>query len=130
MVKEHHHILVTMMAVADLAVTGLVWLGCFYVRFDSGWLPYQEASAPGLEYASGTIIVSLLLTLLIFGYMGMYQPRRIQTLGAEFLDIVRACAIVWVSEVAITYFMHHPGRVSIKLQVMFLVAWPAAMILY
>jgi Undecaprenyl-phosphate glucose phosphotransferase len=119
-----------MMAVADLAVTALVWLGCFWLRFDSGWFSYQEPLPPRLlEYASGTIIVSLLLTLLIFGQMGMYQPRRIQTLGAEFLDVVRACVIVWVMEVAITYFMRH-DRVSIKLQAMFLVAWPAAMILY
>jgi Undecaprenyl-phosphate glucose phosphotransferase len=130
MVKEHHQILVTMMAVADLAVTALVWLGCFYMRFDSGWFQMQESSPPGLQYASGTIVVSLLLTLLIFGYLGMYQPRRIQPLAGEFLDVVRACVIVWVLEVATTYFMHHPGRVSIKLQVMFLIAWPSVMVLY
>jgi Undecaprenyl-phosphate glucose phosphotransferase len=129
MVKEHNHILVTMMAVADLAVTAAVWLGCFYLRFDSGWFPYHEASPPDLQYASGTIIVSLLLTLLIFGYMGMYQPRRIESLGSEFLDVIRACVIVWVLEVATTYFMHH-NRLSIMLQVMFLVAWPAVMSLY
>jgi len=67
--------------------------------------------------------------VLAFGRFGMYQPRRMQSIALECFDIVRACVLVWIIEVALSYYLRSTF-VSRKLQFMFLVAWPLALIFY
>ncbi len=57
----------------------------------------------------------------------MYRPHRLQHLPATMFEIIRACIIVWGIEVFISYFSQG-APVSRKLQVIFLVVWPAMMI--
>ncbi len=128
MVKEHAQVVLLVMFILDLAVTAAVWTGCYYVRFHSGWLSV-EGPAPSLREIADVLVITLLLAALFFGRMGMYRPRRTQSLAGEFFDIVRACLAVWVAEVLVSHFLHTP-RVSIKLQVLFLACWPTALIAY
>ncbi len=117
------------MGLLDLAVTVAAWFVSLYLRFHSGWFPFAENAPPGMGYAYSTLAVTMLLTMLIFGWMGLYRPRRIQSLGSECWDIVRACALAWVLEVVISHFLHKP-RVSILLQATFAAVWPAMLFAY
>ena len=123
MVKQHSQIVVLIMGVLDLTVTAAVWLGCFYVR------AYGDPRLPPLAKVADVLVTTLLLTLLLFGRMGMYRPRRAQSMTTEFLDILRACVVTWTAAVLASHFLHNP-RVSLKLQVLFLATWPVALILY
>lgn len=126
MVKEHNQFFVFLMGLTDLVVTASAWLLCFYVRFYSQWFEYQEAQPPSLEYIYDVIAVTLLLTLLIFSRLGMYKPHRLQSLAATMFEIIRACIIVWGLEVILSH-LSQSAPVSRKLQVMFLIFWPAMM---
>ncbi|RPI61092.1 MAG: hypothetical protein EHM48_06190, partial [Planctomycetaceae bacterium] len=95
MIKEHSKVVVLLMGAMDLAVTAGAWMLCYWVRFHSGYFPFEEADAPGLEYIADILVISLLLMLLIFARIGLYQPRRAQFIGREVLDILKACIIVW-----------------------------------
>jgi len=129
MVKEHNQIVVFVMGLLDLTVTVAAWLLCFYVRFHSGLLPYKETEPPGLSYIDDAVVITLLLTLLVFTRMGMYRPRRAQSMRREVFEVIRACLIVWGAEVVIVHFLH-TTRISLMLQSMFLLAWPSLLIAY
>jgi len=126
-VKEHTQIVVVLMGILDLAVTAAAWPVCYYLRFKTGWFslsgPYPELGE--LKYV---IAVCLLLTMLIFGRLGMYAPRRRRTVGSEFLDIIRSCVLVWAVLLAIIYFLRGRQIISRKLLGMYLVAWPTMLI--
>ncbi len=129
MVKEHNQFVVFCMGVLDLAVTVGAWLLCFWIRFHSGWFTFVEDPSPGLSYIADVVIISLLLTTLLFQRLGMYRVRRVQSIAAEFWDILRACVAVWVAVVVIGHFLHS-APTSRKLIGMFLVIWPLMMIAY
>ncbi|HUT58426.1 MAG TPA: undecaprenyl-phosphate glucose phosphotransferase [Phycisphaerae bacterium] len=129
MVKEHNQLVVAVMAALDLAVTAGTWVLCYHLRFHWGLLAYLETSPPPMSYVFPVLVVTVLLTLLVFVLTGMYRTRRIDLPAAESWEVLKACAIVWALEVVISYFMYTP-RMSGKLQAMFLVVWPVAMIAY
>ncbi len=127
MIKEHSQIIVLSMRILDLAVTVLVWVGCFLLRFHTGWFSMVESYPPQLSYVADVIVISLLLVLLLFGRMGMYRPRRMQSLAVEFWDTIKACVLVWVILIIVGHFLRS-APVSRKLMGMFLIVWPAALI--
>lgn len=132
MVKEHSQLVMLLMGVLDLAVTAGAWTASYYLRFRCGLLPVKDAVLPSLAYIHNVMVTTLLLTLLVFGWMGVYRPRRVQTFGAEFWDIIKACSLVWILEVVISHFVHTPPppRVSLILQAVFLVVWPTMIVAY
>jgi Undecaprenyl-phosphate glucose phosphotransferase len=129
MLKEHSQLFVALMGLLDLAVTCAAWGACYVVRFHTGWFAYVEPAPPPIAAIADVIVITLLLVLLVFARLGMYQPRRLQSLPVELFDILRACVVVWVVQVVISHFLHS-APVSRKLQGMFLVVWPAMLIAY
>jgi Undecaprenyl-phosphate glucose phosphotransferase len=128
MIKERSQAIVLLTGIADLAVTVAAWLVAWWVRFHSGWMSYRGV-APSLGNLADVIVVTLLLTLLVFGRMGIYQPRRGQPMWLETLDLLKACAIVWAGEVFISHFLHSP-RLSVKMQGLMLVTWAGMLVSY
>lgn len=129
MIKEHSQFFVALMGVADLLVTAAAWILCYFVRFHSGWFTVKDAVAPGLEAVGDVLAITLLLSLLIFSKAGLYQSRRLQPLGAEVLDVLRACAVIWLGAIVISNFLHS-APVSRKLMGLFMVVWPVMMVAY
>ena len=129
MVKEHSQLVVVVMAVLDLAVTAAAWVLCYYLRFHTNLVSYVELRPPPLGYVLPAMVVTLVLAVLVFGQMGLYRPRRIDTLAAEFRQILQACVLVWLLEVVISYFTQKP-RLSAVLQTMYLAVWPLLLMTY
>jgi Undecaprenyl-phosphate glucose phosphotransferase len=129
MVKEHSHIVVVLAGLLDLVVTAGAWLLCFYVRFYSGWLAFIEPVPPKLTYIADVIVICLLLVMLVFSRMGLYRPRRITGFTFEFFDLLRACLVVWVVLLGISYFLRS-SPISRQLMGMFPVVWLAVMTIY
>lgn len=129
MVKEHNQLFMYLMTVLDLAVTASAWLISFYLRFHTNLFRHEAKVRDPAVYISQVTVVSLLLTLLVFSKMGMYRPRRIQSLAAEVWDIIKACAAVGLLEVAASYYLYEP-RLSVLMQTQFLVLWPLLLIGY
>lgn len=127
MIKEHSQIIVLTMGVLDLAVTGGIWVLCLTAYVQTGW--FAPLVAPTLRTSAHAIVVTLLLTVLVFSRMGLYRPRRTHSRLAEALDLVRACAVVWLLVAVAGHLLPEP-RTPLGLQLMFLGAWPAAMIAY
>jgi len=127
MIKEHSQLVVAAVGATDLAVTAGAWIGSYYLRFHSGLLPHS--GIPPLADLTHATVLTLLLTIIVFGRLGLYRPRRMQPLWMEIFEILRACAVVWVLEVMLSYFLYKP-RLSILLQGTFLAVWPTLLIVY
>ncbi len=132
MVKEHSQFGVALMGIIDLAVTAGAWIVSFHLRFHWGLLPVYHNPPQHLAYLDSTLVLTLLLALLVFSWLGMYRPRRMQTFGAELWDILRACALVWLVEVALSHFLYRPPapRISIGLQLVYLGVWPLLLVVW
>lgn len=128
MIKEHSQVVVVLTGLLDLAVTVLAWLLTYWIRFPSGWMRYH-GPMPTLWSLVDVIVITLLLTLLVFGRMGIYRPRRLQPLWVEAFDLLKACALVWAAEVFVGHFLHSP-RISVKMQLVLLVVWPTMLVAY
>jgi putative colanic acid biosynthesis UDP-glucose lipid carrier transferase len=128
MIKEHTQAVVLLTGIADLVITVAAWVLAWWIRFHSGWVDYH-GEIPSLVSIADVIVITLLLTLLVFGRMGIYQPRRGQPLWLETLDLLKACAIVWAGEVFMGHFLHYP-RLSVKMQGLLLVIWPMMLITF
>lgn len=130
MIKEHNQLVTLVVGVLDLAVTAGAWVLSYYIRFHTNLLPPPSGPAPPLEvYLANSLLVTLLLTLLVFGWLGLYRARRVQPFGVEVWDLLRACGLVWALGVVAGHFLVQP-RISIAMQGVFLLAWPTLMIAY
>lgn len=126
MFRKYHQLFLLAMRGADLTITAGVWLGCFYLRFHTGWFSVK-GGIPAVEHITDILVISLLLTMILFDWMGLYRPRRTQGLAREAMDIAKAVLAVWLIEVVIAHFLHS-SPISRKLQGMVLIAWPTAII--
>jgi len=122
MIRQHSQLIQTGMRVMDLMVTVLAWAVCYAVLYTAPGLAAPSGARPSFRAVADVAVISLLLELLLFGRMGMYQPRRLQSLAAEFWDIVKACGVVWGLVVISNHFIH-TAPVSRRLLGMFLVVW-------
>jgi exopolysaccharide biosynthesis polyprenyl glycosylphosphotransferase len=127
MVKEHNQVVVALMGVLDLAITAGAWVFCYFVRFDTGWFPAEVI--PPLRQFLDVIFISLLLTWVVFSRQGLYLPWRVRSLRAEAFDVIRACVIVWLILLGVSYFLHS-AFVSRRLLGMLLIVWPAMLVGY
>ncbi|MFP4355741.1 MAG: undecaprenyl-phosphate glucose phosphotransferase [Phycisphaerae bacterium] len=128
MFRKHQQLFQLAHRLVDLAITAGVWIVCFYIRFHSGWMA-AEGPIPQLELISDILIISLLLTAIVFDWMGLYRPRRTQGILREVFDVAKAAVLVWVVEVVFAHFLHS-NPVSRRLQGMILIAWPTTLIVY
>ena len=128
MFRKHQQLFQLAHRLVDLAITAGVWIVCFHIRFHSGWMAV-EGQTPQLELISDILIISLLLTAIVFDWMGLYRPRRTQGILREVFDVAKAAMLVWLAEVVVAHFLHS-NPVSRKLQGMILIAWPTTLIVY
>jgi Undecaprenyl-phosphate glucose phosphotransferase len=128
MLREHSNVIVGLMRLTDLVVTLAVWLGCFYVRFYTGWFQIR-GDVPTLSYLTDILIINVLLVLLVFQWAGLYLPRRVQPVSKEMADLLKAAVIVWILEVTIGHFLRS-SPFSRRLQGMILVVWPTTLVVY
>jgi len=93
----------TLMMVADLCLVASAWMGAYALRFHSGWpVPLGVPPLEGYLLALGAIVP------LWWGLMrsrGLYEPKRLDSLMGEALDVIRVSALAIVMLVALSFFV-------------------------
>jgi Undecaprenyl-phosphate glucose phosphotransferase len=101
--RRHHEIFRTVLLATDLILVAASWLAAYVVRFHAG-IPAPLGVPPIEPY-----LVALAFILPSWGWVfrgrGLYAPRRIDSLFAEFGAVVAAGTTVVVMLVAATFFV-------------------------
>jgi len=110
MLKQHSHLMVTVLIVADACAVAVAWLASYWVRF--ALLPAEKGTPDLGDKFLPLLPLVVLSHLLIFYRSGLYRPRRESTVGSETLDIVKAFVAAVVVVVLIDYAMPESNKIS------------------
>ena len=123
MVKQRNMLMQVLLRLSDLGVVAVAWVlaygvnvvGSHPVSFEPAFL-WRNL----LPWAS----LSLVLAVLVYQRMGLYEPQRMRNLANEAFRLIEAAVVVWMITYVIAGFSTS-GHVSRRLMVVFLASWIA-----
>jgi Undecaprenyl-phosphate glucose phosphotransferase len=95
MVKQHNQLMISLLVLGDLVSAALAWIAAYYLRAAAGPLGLTEHAIPPTSDFTAPFLMSLLVTLLVFTRLNLYQPKRVKNLYSEAFEIVQAVVITW-----------------------------------
>ena len=105
MLKRYGQLMVTLLLLSDVLVAGLAWALAYEVRHLCGAFGLAAAPAPGFSEYLPLLALSMVLTPLIYGRFGLYQPQRTKALFGEDYNVARAVVTTWVLTYIIISFL-------------------------
>ena len=84
MIRRTSQTITAWFVVWDLALTALAWLGSYWLRFDSGLIPFDPEIQPRLCCSTRhSLPLILLLALVSYRMAGMYEVHRLRRFREE-----------------------------------------------
>ena len=93
--------------VADVAVAALAWLGAYWLRFSSGFLP-PNGEPPPFYWCWRQVPFLLLVSFAAFRIAGMYQIGRLRRFREEVVAVARGTGLMALFTLALLFFQHDP----------------------
>jgi Undecaprenyl-phosphate glucose phosphotransferase len=104
MLKRYHHIVGGVFRVVDACVIGGVWLASYWIRFYVPIIEVKKGFPPFQKYAALTPLV-VILWMMIFASMRVYQSRRMLRRTHEVHLILKAHGTSLLLFIALTYLV-------------------------
>ena len=105
MIKRRSQVLSVWFLVADLLLTGLAWVGAWYLRFESGWIPLTGAPIDFSHYWENLPLV-LLLAAGSYHFTGQYAVDRLRRLREEVVCVAKGTTLLALLVLAATFLRH------------------------
>jgi len=122
MVKRHHKLMLALFKASDVIIAAMAWVIAYYLLLLGKQIGLLHHTIWPLAGFVPPMILSLILTLLIFSQAGLYQAKRTKKLPTEIMDISRAVAMVWgLTYIIITLLSQ--VTISRRMMVLVLVVW-------
>ena len=100
MLKRHAQLMLSLLYLGDVAVAALAWGVGYGLRHVGGQMGLTHFATPPFSQFLPLMILSLLLTGLVFGRFDLYAPKRTMSLSVELRDVLKSVAVIW----ALVYF--------------------------
>ena len=112
MLKQHNQAMLSLLMLADAVAIAAAWLASYWLRFT--FLHVDPAKGtPGITDAFLPMLPAVVAAhLVIFWRVGLYAPRRVNTIWAEIRDIVKAFVVAVVAVVVIDYAFPATNKIS------------------
>ncbi len=112
MFRQHNQLMLSFLVLADALAVTCAWLASYWLRFTflhvdptKGTPAITDAFLPMLPF----VVVA---HLVIFWRIGLYQPRRINSIWAEIRDVFKAFVVAIVAVVVIDYAFPASSKTS------------------
>src|SRR5262245_51372501 len=92
---------------SDLALTAAAWMGAYYLRFETGWLP-ADTEYPAFFLCLRQTPLLLLLAFLAYRVAGQYDIGRLRRFREEMVAVLRGTALLSLFMMATIFFLHDP----------------------
>lgn len=114
MLKQHSGTILSLLVLADACAVALAWVGSYWLRFHSGFLPIDPGKGVPDFYAEFVAIlpVVVLAHLLAFYRVGLYRPRRGDSLRHELRDVFKAFIVAVIAVIVIDYASPRTYKIS------------------
>ena len=102
MLKRYHHIIGGIFRAVDASVIGLAWLLSYWLRFSIPLIEVTKGFPPFEKYAALSPLV-MILWMMVFSTMKVYQSRRMLRRTDEAHLILKAHGVAMLFFIALTY---------------------------
>ncbi len=112
MLRQHSQLMITLLVLADAGAVVCAWLASYWLRFE--YLPVDPAKGVPTLFDQYLPMLPLVVIghLFIFYRLGLYRPRRSETLWRELGDILKAFVVAVTVVVLIDYALPQTNKIS------------------
>lgn len=103
MIRHRSQILCGWFIVWDLVSTAAAWLGAYYVRFESGWIPVYK-NTPDFGLCLRNLPLVLILSVIAYRLTGQYAIHRMRRLREEALCVIKGTVLLTLLVMATIFF--------------------------
>jgi Undecaprenyl-phosphate glucose phosphotransferase len=116
MIRRSSQLLCVWFLFWDLTLTAAAWVGAYYLRFQSGWLP-QYKDTPDFALCWQNLPLVILLAAVSYRLTGQYTIHRLRRLREEVVSVAKGTALMSLLVIATTFGIHSPyeSRVTLLL---------------
>jgi Undecaprenyl-phosphate glucose phosphotransferase len=107
MIKRRSQALTVWFLAADLALTATAWVGAYYLRFHTGWIPVRK-SMPDIQLCFRLLPLVLLIAAVAYRIAGQYDIHRLRRLREEVVSVAKGTGLMWLLVVATSFGLQDP----------------------
>src|SRR5262245_35688840 len=120
MIKRRSQILCAWFLFWDLSLTAVAWVGAYYLRFVSGWVPVLHRIADETVYSSlcgRNLPLVVVLAAIAYHLTGQYTIHRLRRFREEVVCVLKGTGLLSLLVMAITFYLHdaYESRVTMLL---------------
>jgi len=93
-----------LLRLGDVTVAVGAWVLAYLMHVAGGKLGWLRPPTHSFPDLINSLVLSLVLAMLVFSRLGLYEPKRIRNLIAEATSVLQAVLLVWVITFAVTSF--------------------------
>ena len=105
MLKRHSQCMLTLLGAADLLAAVAAWPLAYVIRVLGNTWHWSHLPPPPFPSFLPAMVLSLVLTVLVFSRFDLYKIKRTRSLLSETIDIAKAVLLAWGLTYVITNFM-------------------------
>jgi Undecaprenyl-phosphate glucose phosphotransferase len=89
----------------DLLLTAAAWVGAYYVRFETGWLPVTK-DAPDFDLCWRYLPLVLLVAAVCYRLAGQYHVHRLRRFREEMVSVAKGTALLTLLVIGAIFSVH------------------------
>jgi Undecaprenyl-phosphate glucose phosphotransferase len=107
MMKRRSQILCAWFLFWDLVLTAISWVGAYYLRFESGWVPIYK-TPPDVALCWKNVPLVLVLAGVAYHLAGQYSIHRLRRLREEVIGLLKGTGLLSLLVMATVFYTHDP----------------------
>jgi Undecaprenyl-phosphate glucose phosphotransferase len=107
MIKRSSQVLGVWFLLGDLLMTASAWVGAYYVRFGTGWIPIYKPW-PDFYHCWRNLPLVLLLATGAYQLTGQYTIHRLRRFREEMIAVLKGTALLSLLVMATTFYRQDP----------------------
>src|SRR5687767_1656840 len=105
MIHQRSQILCVWFLLWDLVLTAAAWVGAYYVRFETGWIPVTK-DPPELSLCLRNLPLVVVLAAVSYRLTGQYAIGRLRRFREEVVCVLKGAALLSLLVMATSFWLH------------------------
>jgi Undecaprenyl-phosphate glucose phosphotransferase len=118
MIKHSRQLLTAWFLFWDLVMTAGAWVGAYYLRFHSGWIPVQK-NALDISLCWRNLPLVVVFAAIAYRFTGQYTLNRLRRFREEMVGVVKGTVLMSLLVMATTFYLHDPYESRITMSLFF-----------
>jgi Undecaprenyl-phosphate glucose phosphotransferase len=116
MIRQRSQLLCAWFLLWDLTLTAAAWVGAYYLRFESGWIPVTK-DPPDAYLCWLNLPLVIVLAAVAYHLTGQYAVHRLRRFREEVVCVLKGTALLSLLVMATTFYLRdaYESRVTMVL---------------